>query len=106
LNDFRHWHLQVVSAALHPLTSVLHTLRGRWVTYNALLAVATCSFSSFMGSLVLHRKVTVELAAVLSIVTFFLPLLNVAALFCRYGVDKAGPDLLWVVFGSCDGSLM
>lgn len=79
----------------------------RWASYNALLVVMVCSFSTFLGSMVLHRRIGVGPAAVMSVFVYFLPLLNVARLVSRYD-DKYGAlqDLLSVIYRPCVPSVV
>lgn len=77
----------------------------RWASYNALLVVMVSSFSTFLGSMVLHRRISVAAAALLSIAVYFLPVFNVGLLLNRYE-DKGAvlQDLLGVIFRGCPSS--
>lgn len=57
---------------------------ARWAVYNSLLAVFSTNFATFLGSLVLHERISLLQSACYSLFSFLIPCINTIALVWRH----------------------
>lgn len=57
---------------------------ARWAVYNSLLAVFSTNFATFLGSLVLHERISLLQSACYSLFSFLIPCINTVALVWRH----------------------
>jgi hypothetical protein len=94
--------LRFLASGAEGAASVVAACPGaaRWATYNALLAVAAASAASYLGTLVLHNRLSVYTGAAITIIVDFMPVLNIAWLLSRYAdADTGRRELMTIIFG-------
>jgi hypothetical protein len=69
---------------------------SRWASMEALLAMSVNNFGTFMGSVVVHKKLSVQKATLYTVLGFLVPLINLGAIEIRH--PGALHDIINLIF--------